>query len=310
MRSRAGAIRRIICAQAAAVMEVSSLYPARVVLGHATVPTRLRDARGAEGGAMHLLEGRSEALGGWIREELDFVGDLRRGHTDAAVARGQEWLCLHGQNIAIDGDFGEATELAVRFFQADQGLAATGVLDGETHTALVAPMVRALTWRPPTADDFGDVMLSYARAHLAEHPREIGGENKGPWVRLYMDGRDGRDWFWCAGFVCFCMRQAAETLEVGSPITGSVSCDAMARQAKEVGRFVPERAASNATVTPGAFFLSRKAATDWTHVGIVTKAADTTFRTIEGNTNDAGDRNGYEVCARIRGYGSKDFIAI
>lgn len=259
---------------------------------------------------MHLLERQSEAIGDWIREELDFVGDLRRGQIDAAVARGQEWLCLHGQNIAIDGDFGGATEAAVRRFQVNQGLAETGILDEKTHTALVAPMVRTLTFRPPENNDIGDVLLSYARAHLAEHPREIGGENKGPWVRLYMDGRDGRDWFWCAGFVCFCMRQAAETLEVDPPIAGSMSCDVLARQAKEVGRFLPERSVSKTGVAPGAFFLSRRAATDWTHVGIVTMASDTTFETIEGNTNDAGDRNGYEVCARIRGYGSKDFIAI
>jgi hypothetical protein len=35
-----------------------------------------------------------------------------------------------------------------------------------------------------------------------------------------------------------------------------------------------------------------------------------TFRTIEGNTNDAGDREGYEVCARTRGYDKKDFVLI
>jgi hypothetical protein len=34
------------------------------------------------------------------------------------------------------------------------------------------------------------------------------------------------------------------------------------------------------------------------------------FETIEGNTNDEGSREGYEVCHRVRGYGSKDFILV
>lgn len=32
--------------------------------------------------------------------------------------------------------------------------------------------------------------------------------------------------------------------------------------------------------------------------------------TIEGNTNDEDSPEGYEVCRRVRGYGSKDFILI
>jgi hypothetical protein len=40
----------------------------------------------------------------------------------------------------------------------------------------------------------------------------------------------------------------------------------------------------------------------------VISAGPTTFETIEGNTNDSGDREGFEVCARVRGYDSKDFV--
>jgi len=42
----------------------------------------------------------------------------------------------------------------------------------------------------------------------------------------------------------------------------------------------------------------------------VTKFEDDAFETIEGNTNDEGSPNGYEVCRRIRGYRKKDFIRI
>ena len=44
------------------------------------------------------------------------------------------------------------------------------------------------------------------------NPREIGGQNMGPWVRLYMDGREGAEFPWCAGFVCFVLAQACEAM--------------------------------------------------------------------------------------------------
>jgi peptidoglycan hydrolase-like protein with peptidoglycan-binding domain len=40
------------------------------------------------------------------------------------------------------------------------------------------------------------------------------------------------------------------------------------------------------------------------------RAAAETFRTIEGNTNDDGVREGYEVCARTRNYKKRDFVAL
>jgi len=42
----------------------------------------------------------------------------------------------------------------------------------------------------------------------------------------------------------------------------------------------------------------------------VTSAGDTLYQTIEGNTNDDGSREGYEVCARRRGYSKTDFIIL
>jgi len=34
------------------------------------------------------------------------------------------------------------------------------------------------------------------------------------------------------------------------------------------------------------------------------------FATIEGNSNEEGSSNGFEACARQRGYDKKDFIRI
>ncbi len=90
------------------------------------------------------------------------------------------------------------------------------------------------------------------------------------------------------------------------PITPSFSCDALAASAKAKGRFV-----SRDESGPGSFFLVRNTPTDWTHTGIVVSAGGETFKTIEGNTNDDGSREGFEVCARTRGFSDKmDFIRI
>ena len=54
----------------------------------------------------------------------------------------------------------------------------------------------------------------------------------------------------------------------------------------------------------------RKTPTDWTHTGIVAEIHPEFFRTIEGNTNDDGVREGYEVCTLTRSYTSKDFVLL
>jgi hypothetical protein len=42
---------------------------------------------------------------------------------------------------------------------------------------------------------------------------------------------------------------------------------------------------------------------------VVDAAADT-FKTIEGNTNDDGSYEGYEVRVRVRGYAGIDFVVM
>ncbi len=49
--------------------------------------------------------------------DLNLDKDYGRGSNGKKVKLIQEWLCLHGFNIAIDGDFGPATEFAVKAFQ-------------------------------------------------------------------------------------------------------------------------------------------------------------------------------------------------
>jgi hypothetical protein len=126
-----------------------------------------------------------------------------------------------------------------------------------------------------------------------------------------MKGKEGSEWPWCAGFACYILKQACQTKGVPLPIKTSVSCDVLAASAKDKGIFLRESRVTDKTqISPGSFFLRRRTPTDWVHTGIVTQANNEIFHTIEGNTNDDGLREGYEVCRRIRGYKNKDFILI
>lgn len=243
--------------------------------------------------------------------DLTLDKSYRRGDQGVKVRLIQEWLGLRGFHVSIDGDFGPATETAVKQFCTQQGLLDSGVVDTSVFDRLIAPMKAALASITPQGRSFGELVVAYGQQHLQQHPREIGGQNRGPWVRMYMDGNEGTQWAWCAGFTCFCLKQACQSLGVPLPLVPSFSCDSLAASAKEKGIFVKEPQPNDRTkITPGSFFLVRRTNTDWTHTGIVVSAASEVFSTLEGNTNDEGSREGYEVCARTRGYGSKDFIRL
>ena len=104
---------------------------------------------------------------------------------------------------------------------------------------------------------------------------------------------------------------ACQSLGASLPVRSSFSCDTLAASAKEKGIFLHESMIEDkAQIRQGSFFLNRRTPTDWVHAGIVIRPENEVFQTIEGNTNDEGSREGYEVCKRIRGYRKKDFILI
>lgn len=258
---------------------------------------------------MHIFSESYVELSPWIRDEIEFGGELREGATGIPVKRVQEWLNLRAFGVRVDSEYGAVTARAVTLFQESVGLDPIGEVDEATFSHLVQPTVTVLEQRLSASLSVESAVLDYAAAHLDVHPLEVGGQNKGPWVRLYMEGHEGTPWPWCAGFVSFVLSQAVESLETAMPIAGSFSCDTLAAQAREAGLFLPEEEAQG-SLRPGSIFLIRRTATDWTHTGFVTDVHEGVFDTIEGNTNDDGSREGFEVCARSRGFASTDFILL
>ena len=235
----------------------------------------------------------------------------RKGSRGRKVKLIQEWLCLHGFNIVIDGNFGFATEYAVKRFQGRNHLVVDGIVGKKTFERLILPMRNAIKRLPRAHQSLGRMVVACALQHYRQRPREVGGPNRGPWVRLYMDGREGPSQLWCAGFVSFILKQACQTLRVRVPIQASVSCDTLAARAKQKGFFIRgSEVANKRQIHPGYIFLKRRVPGDWVHTGIVLRADQYVLHTMEGNTDHAGSRNGYEVCKRDRDYKKKDFIVI
>lgn len=247
----------------------------------------------------------------YIRKEIDPPNKtLKRGAKGIAAQRVQEWLQYHDCRTGIDGDYGPATSVCVKDFQRNSGLRQTGNVDKKTWQALVKPMTTALADPGISSRDSAPgTIAKVAMQHVNQNPHEIGGANRGPWVRLYCNGNDGPHWAWCAGFVTMIMQQAYFYRGERPPIEGSVSCDTLAAQGKEKNLFVKESRLTGNQVKWDDFqgaclFLRRRTSTDWTHTGIATTAGgkgnSLVFHTIEGNTNDEGVREGFEACQRTR----------
>lgn len=250
------------------------------------------------------------------RKEIEFTPNLANGSKGVAVRKLQEWLNLNQMGTAIDGDFGPATQAALKKFQKSQGLNISGVLTLQTWNALIKPMVDVLNTTIQNPISIEAACLKVAKTHLAVHPLEIGGPNRGPWVRLYTGGNEGPSWLWCAGFVSVVVAQASHLSSLLAPIKSSLSCDTLAAAAKANGKFVTGRSvldsASAASLLGAcAIFLIRRSPGDWEHMGFAFNFNGSTFETLEGNTNDDGNSDGYEVCTRIRKLSSeKDFIKL
>ncbi len=248
--------------------------------------------------------------------EISLTETQRNGSKGASVKRIQEWLCLNALYfpaasvvVVIDGQFGPATERAVRNLQRAMDLTPTGEVTPAFFERMVAPMISAFA--PVTAGgNLRDRLLAVAKRHLVHRASELqtgAGQNLGPWVRAYCDGHDGSPFLWCMGFSQTILDQVASANN--RPYTDlmprTLSCDVVAMDGKQNGRYIP-----NADIRknphrakPGDLFLLRFTnSLDWFHTGIITDVDNEVFETIEGNTNEQASSNGTAVFSRVRNF--------
>lgn len=232
---------------------------------------------------------------------------LKNGSKGKQVRYVQEWLTFHGFSVKIDGDFGNATESAVEQFQKAKKLEVTGEVNDHVFSVMELPVTQ-LKAIPAFTGDLKGTIASNAIRHSKLKPREIGGENMGPFVRAYMRGREGINYPWCAGSVSTIVLQAYQSANRKlDKFTYQMSCDAMYADAKKFGTLVT-------TPSAGCIFLlsNPKNPSDCIHAGIVTSydAKRGVISSIEGNTNNSGSREGFELVPRTRTCRNMYFISL
>jgi hypothetical protein len=117
------------------------------------------------------------------------------------------------------------------------------------------------------------------------------GSNAGPEVEIYLKSVGlGKGYSWCMAFVYWCVQQSSVKTAIKNPLkkTGGV-----------LDQYNSSAALVNKTPQPGDIFIM-DLGKGLGHTGIVEKVGNDLIYTIEGNTNNEGSREGYEVCRRQR----------
>lgn len=114
--------------------------------------------------------------------------------------------------------------------------------------------------------------------------------NAGPAVEKYLKSVGlGKGYAWCMAFVYWCVKEACTELVLPNPLTKTGGVLAMYNAEPDLRVTDPQ---------PGDIFIM-DFGKGLGHAGIVVaKLPNGKLHTIEGNTNDDGSREGYEVAQR------------
>lgn len=140
------------------------------------------------------------------------------------------------------------------------------------------------------------LMLAAQLCDVDKVREEPKGSNRGAWIDEFLKtARTDVGQPWCAAFVTYCLKMAGKDIF-------STSFGEGVRYPASVASWVDwARATARWSRTPRRGRLFAIARSGATHIGMVTAVhSDGSFETIEGNSNDEGSREGYEVCRRTR----------
>lgn len=226
---------------------------------------------------------------------------IEQGEKNAAIVKAiQARLNASGCGpLQGNGVFGPRTVTAVKLFQSthrDQ-LGNPLTIDGK---------VGAITWAAlfgllmvPVSGDGGAKGL--AAEALKAAASQVGvmespeGSNGGPEVDAYLKSVGlGTGYYWCAAFVYWCFRKAAEKLRRPNPVLRTAGCVDHWNRTK--GRRIAVRDAVDnpGLLKPGQIFIINHGRGSG-HTGILEKIEGGFLHTIEGNSNPAGSSNGIGV---------------
>jgi len=140
--------------------------------------------------------------------------------------------------------------------------------------------------------------IAVSQIGVQEEPK---GSNRGPQVEAYLKCVGlGGGYAWCQAFVRWCYEQAAKELGIPNPVPNTAGVLQCWNKADVGMKLIPAQFISHAQlIVPGSQLIMDFGHGEG-HTGIVEKVLNGVIHTIEGNTNDDGSREGYEVCRRER----------
>jgi peptidoglycan hydrolase-like protein with peptidoglycan-binding domain len=227
------------------------------------------------------------------------MGDPRVGVVQALQRRLNEVGC---GPLEADGVFGGRTRSAVLLFQTRYDLLPDGIVGPLTWEVLFrqAPVEVAV---PPTPLLAAAVEAARGQRHVRET-----GPNRGPEVDEYLravglDPAQGA-YAWCIAFLYWCFREAARALDTANPCVRTAGVLNHWVRAPAGARIAAADALDEPSlVRPGAIFVIDHGH-GLGHAGLVTAVVSGTIKTIEGNTNRAGSREGDGVYDKQRSIAS------
>jgi peptidoglycan hydrolase-like protein with peptidoglycan-binding domain len=214
--------------------------------------------------------------------------------------------------IAEDGVFDkDRTEKAVKLFQSrfPDVTGAPLKIDGEVGSITWGSMFGASSVPSSTVapSALTKAAIDFAITQVGVREKPLG-SNRGPVVDQYIKavglnptGNPPGGFFWCVAFTHFCYMKAAEKVGIENPHikTGGVLDHWRKAGAKpNVVRVTKAKAVADpGLVMPGSLFIIDHGG-GLGHSGMVTEVANGRLKTVEGNTNDNGSRNGIGVFQR------------
>lgn len=146
----------------------------------------------------------------------------------------------------------------------------------------------------------GRTALSIAIGELREGAKEIGGENKGEWVKKYLHNLAPEGSSWCAAFVSYCYYQSGL-----KPFRYAISARGLLNELRQKN-WSYERS-GKVTPKPGDIVIWWRGSKDsWQgHAGLVHHFANGILYTIEGNRTSKVEGFCYKFMTmrRLLGFG-------
>ena len=176
---------------------------------------------------------------------------------------------------------------------------------GQVQVALADAPVPVAVLTPP-ASSFAEALATVAESQIGTQ-EDAAHSNRGSAILKYQQATSlgGQGWPWCAAFDDWCYETASAQVSAPYPRPQTASAFGEIDWAQSVGAKV---------FGPGGGTPRRGDIVVYTfsHTGIVTGyTGGESFSAVEGNTNDQGGSDGYEVARRTRNFGAvKAFIRL